>query len=324
MIEQKLLYPKYFLSYRELFPVPDIFHLPMDENGIAMWDYKGRMGHHKEYPPWVISFYALGMYNLYHDTLKEAYLKNFFKHADFIVKGFIRRENYGIWPVKLAWISPGYLCIPPFVSGMYQGLGISVMVRAWVLTEDGIYLDIAKDALLSFKVPVSNGGVLRIDKKGFWWYDEYACVRSANVLNGFLFALIGIYEYYDITKDPNALFLFNQGIKKVKHCLDKYDLNLLVFKWSRYDDKHLIYSGPKYHNWHIKQLRKLYEITKEKKYLAWATKWFKYQQKYSFFVNSKFFRGLWSYGYMLLLDKLYRCIYKIPKEPKLKSGLTLA
>ena len=310
----KLPYPKYFLSHRELFAKPDIFHIPTDKNGIAMWDYKGRLGLHKEYVPWVISFYALGMYNLYYDTQKEAYLKEFFRHADFSAKDFVRRGNYGIWPVKLHWISPGYVCIPPFVSGMYQGLGISVMVRAWKLTENKIYLDIAKDALSSFSVPVSKGGVLKVDEKGFWWYDEYACLKRNNVLNGFLFSLIGIHEYYDVTGDPNALFLFNQGTKTVDHYIDKYDLNLFIIRWSKYDDRLLIYSGPKYHNWHIGQLMKLYEITKKKKYLTKATKWFEYQQKYSFIVNSKFFRLIWGYFYRLTLNKLYRLMYKIPKK----------
>jgi len=139
--------------------------------------------------------------------------------------------------------------------------------------------------------------VLKVDREAFWWYDEYACARRANVLNGFLFALIGIYEYYDASKDPKALVLFSNGIKTVMHYIDKFDLNFLVFKWSKYDDKLNFYSGPKYHSWHVKQLIKLHEITRDKKFLNWAMRWSKYQQKYNSLANSKFFR---------LLMKLYR------------------
>ena len=307
---EKPSYPKYFLSHRELFSEPDIFHIQTDKNGIAMWDYKGRLGLHTEHVPWVISFYALGMYNLYYDTLEKSYLEKFFKHADFLVKNLVARRNFGVWLVQFPWIAPCYLCKKPWISGMYQGLGLSALARGWMISKNEKYLAAAQRALLSFEVPVSKGGVLKVDRKGFWWYDEYACTRRANVLNGFLFALIGIYEYYDVSKDPKALHLFNKGIKTVRNYIDKYDLNFLVFKWSKYDDKLLFYSGPKYHNWHVKQLLKLHEITRDKEFLIWAVRWFNYQQIYNSLVTSKLFRLL-LFHYNLTTSKLAQFAYKV-------------
>ena len=306
----KLPYPKYFLSHKELFPNPDIFNIQTDENGIAMWDYKGRCGLHREYVPWVISFYALGMYNLYYETLKKAYLEKFFKHADFLVRNLTERGIMGVWLVNFPWFAPCYLCKQPWISGMYQALGLNTMVRAWLISKNKKYLVTAQKTLLSFKVPVPEGGVLKVDKNGFWWYDEYACTKRANVLNGFIFALIGIYEYYDVFKDSEALILLNNGIKTLKHYINKYDLNFLVFKWSKYDDKLLFYSGTKYHNWHIKQLIKLYEITGDEEFLTWAVRWFKYQQKYNSLVNSKLFRLL-LFPYSLTTTKLAQIAYKV-------------
>jgi heparosan-N-sulfate-glucuronate 5-epimerase len=306
---EKLPYPKYFLSHRELFPEPDIFHIQTDKNGIAMWDYKGRLGLHTEYVPWVISSYALGMYNLHYDTLKKSYLEKFFKHVDFLVRNLTYRRNFGVWLVQFPWIAPCYLCKQPWISGMYQALGLSALARAWMISKNEKYLDTAQRALLSFEVPVFKGGVLKVDGKGFWWYDEYACTKRANVLNGFLFALIGIYEYYKVSKDPKALFLFNNGIKTARYYIGKYDLNFLVFKWSKYDDKLLFYSGPKYHNWHIKQLRKLHEITRDKKFLIWAIRWSEYQKKYNSLVHSKLFRLL-LFPYGRTTQKLAEVIYR--------------
>ncbi len=306
----KLPYPKYFLSHHELFPKPDIFHIQTDKNGIALWDYEGRLGLHTEYVPWVISFYALGMYNLYHDTSRKAYLEEFFKHADFLVANLTERGNCGGWLVRFPWIAPCCFCKPPWISGMYQGLGLSALARAWMISKNKEYLVTAQRALLSFEVPVSKGGVLNVDSKGFWWYDEYACTRRANVLNGFLFALIGLYEYYDASKDPKALVLFDNGTKTIKHYIDKYDLNFLVLKWSKYDDRLILYSGPKYHNWHVKQLIKLHEITRDKEFLTWAVRWSKYQQKYNSVVNSKFFRLLWLI-YRETTKKLAQVVYKV-------------
>jgi len=306
----KLPYPKYFLSHRELFSKPDIFHIPTDENGIALWDYKGRLGLHIEYVPWVVSFYALGMYNLYYDTYEKTYLEKFFKHADFLVENLTETENCEGWLVQFPWIAPCCFCKPPWISSMYQGLGLSTLARAWVISKNEKYLVTAQRALHSFEVPVYKGGVLKVDGKGFWWYDEYACARRPNVLNGFLFALIGIREYYDVSKDSKALVFFDNGIKTAMHYMDKYDLNLHVLKWSKYDDRLIFYSGPKYHNWHVKQLVKLHEITKDKEFLTWAIRWSEYQQKYNSFVRSKPFRLLW-FLYRETTKKLARVVYEV-------------
>jgi heparosan-N-sulfate-glucuronate 5-epimerase len=304
---QKRLYPKYFLSHDKIFP-DGVFNVPVDENGVATWDYKGHLGLHKEYNPTMIALYALSLYNLYHDTLKEIYMDKFFTNVDFLVKNFADRGIYGVWLYDFPWIAPGCFCKPPWGSSLAQGLGISVMVRAWMLAKDNEYLHTAKKALASFEVPVPSGGVLTIDKGGFWWYDEYACTKSANVLNGFLCALIGICELHDVTKDDKAKFLLNKGIETAKKFMKKFDLNLFAFKWSKYDDKLLLYSGPKYHSWHVKQLIKLYEITEDKEFLKWAVKWSRYQEKYSSIINAKWFRLLWR-SYVQTIRKLAQHVY---------------
>jgi len=307
-VKKQQLYPKYCLSPDELFP-SGIFNVPVDDDGVAMWDYKGRLGLHKEYNPTMIAFYALSMYNFYSDTLKETYLGKFFANADFLVKNLADRGIYGVWLYDFPWIAPSYVCKVPWVSCLAQGLGISVMVRAWMLTKNNDYLLTAKKALASFEVPVPKGGVLRIDENGFWWYDEYCCTKSANVLNGFLCALIGIHELYDITKDQQAKFLFGKGIETAKNFMERFELNLFIFKWSKYDDAFLLYSGTKYHNWHIKQLMNLYEITRNKFFFMYAIKWSEYQKKYNALINSKIFNFIWA-SYVRVLRRLYEFLNK--------------
>jgi hypothetical protein len=286
-----------------LFP-EGIFEVPVDDAGVAMWDYKGYLGLQKKYNPTMIAFYALSMYNLYYDTLDENYLDNFFTNTDFLVKTIVERGTHGVWLYDFPWISPGYVCKVPWVSSLAQGLGVSVMARAWALTKNNDYLLTAKKAVASFKVPVSKGGVLKIDKKGFWWYDEYCCQKSANVLNGFLYALIGLFELYDLTKIRQANLLFTKGIETIEHVMKRFDFNFFIFKWSKYDDAFLLYSGLKYHDWHIKQLMKLYEITGKKSFFMYAMKWSGYRKKYKSLVKSKLFSLIWA-SYVALIKKIY-------------------
>ncbi len=52
-----------------------------------------------------------------------------------------------------------------------------------------------------------------------------------HVLNGFIFALFGLYDFYKLTHSEVALDLFNEGIETLKANLKRYDLGY----WSRYD-----------------------------------------------------------------------------------------
>jgi hypothetical protein len=74
-------------------------------------------------------------------------------------------------------------------------------------------LDFANRFLNSFFVEVENGGVTYKTKNGYW-YEEYACKggKESRVLNGMMFALLGIHEYLKYTNDAKARFLFNKGV----------------------------------------------------------------------------------------------------------------
>jgi hypothetical protein len=53
----------------------------------------------------------------------------------------------------------------------------------------------------------------------------------AHILNGFIFALFGLYDYYRVTQDEHALELFNAGIETLRSKLHLYDTGRVT----RYD-----------------------------------------------------------------------------------------
>ncbi len=86
-------------------------------------------------------------------------------------------------------------------------------------------------------------------------------------LNGFIFALIGIHEYYRITKDDDALYLFNRGLDELKRHLDDYDTG----SYTVYD----LVGTPagKYHEVHVKQMLTMYNLTGDPIFLEYYEKW---------------------------------------------------
>ncbi len=67
-------------------------------------------------------------------------------------------------------------------------------------------------------------------------YDEYVNNQCTYVLNGNLFGLIGLHDYYEATGNLNALSAFNEGCKSIEVQVPYYD----YYGSTTYDLLHLL------------------------------------------------------------------------------------
>lgn len=274
----------YFIDdgFRKMRPESKTRRVAYDELGIPMVDYhdyvNGSLG--RQYNPAAVSLYALSDYNRFLETGKPKAERSFLNIADWLVKNLVDRGDFGVWYYDFKYASPGYVCDRPWVSGMAQGLGISVLVRAFALTGQGKYRKAAEKAAASFRVAVSDGGVRYTDSGGGVWYEEYACKKSARVLNGIVFALIGLHEMWEALGDQKAKELFDAGVKTLKEHMGEFELNLPFFKSSRYDNGLLVYAGDKYHYFHVEQMKWLHWATKDRLFGDYYERWVKYEEGY--------------------------------------------
>ncbi|MEM3678178.1 MAG: D-glucuronyl C5-epimerase family protein [Candidatus Bathyarchaeia archaeon] len=164
----------------------------------------------------------------------------------------------------------------PWRSSLAQGLGIQALTRAFRLTGDRGYLDLAGKALRAFQVPIEDGGVLAVDPRdGGYWYEEYASEGSPRhyILNGFTYSLLGVYEYYQATEDAAAHEVFLRGVEELKRHVSEYDTG----KWTYYDRVGNLASEG-YHRIHVDHMLKLYEITREGVFLETYKRWRNYRR----------------------------------------------
>lgn len=196
----------------------------------------------------------------------------FLNCADWLIDNMVWHDGYTILEYAFPW--PIYDLTPPWRSGMAHGQAIQVLVRAHKITNEQKYLESAKRLLRSFFVEVQNGGVTYKTESDGWWYEEYAGdgAKESRVLNGMLFALLGIQELHTYTGDLDAKYLFEQGILALKRDLPAYDKN----GYSYYD----ILGNPAgyYHKIHIQLLAQLYGITKEEILKAYHDRWQAYKE----------------------------------------------
>jgi hypothetical protein len=118
---------------------------------------------------------------------------------------------------------------PPWTSGLSQGTALQVFARAWSRFKEPALLTAAQQALGIFQTAPSTG--VQVKTPAGSEYAEYTYAPSDRILNGFLQAVVGIYDYTQITKDPLGLKLFEAGDAEARAETPHYDTGA----WSLYD-----------------------------------------------------------------------------------------
>lgn len=99
------------------------------------------------------------------------------------------------------------------------------------------------------------------------------------MLNGIIYGLIGVYQYYEATGDEFAFEIFEEGIEGLLVSLDLYDARY-TSRYSLADWKNEI-AKDNYHEGHVLQLLWLYHITKEEEFKKYAKIFFE-NDRYDF------------------------------------------
>lgn len=250
---------------------------PFDKNCIPLLDYRGEVG--RQYNPIAIAQYGLGHYNIYKKTKAKENFDIAKKQADWLVNHLEKnRKGVDMWMHHFDWEYRDVLKAP-WYSALAQGQGISLLVRLYEETKEEKYLRSADKAFISFEREVNDGGVIYTDRQGNIWPEETIVDPPTHILNGFMWALWGIYDYYLVSRKENAKIIFNKAIKTLEDNLNKYDTGY----WSLYEQsgtKLKMLASPFYHSLHVIQLKIMYELTGKDLFRDCAKRWEAYQENW--------------------------------------------
>jgi hypothetical protein len=114
---------------------------------------------------------------------------------------------------------------------MSSGTAIQALARASQesILNDKRYLKVARSALGVFRASPPLG--VRVRSGHGYHYLLYSFAPSMRVLNGFLQAITGLYDYAAIAHDPSARKLWKAGDRAARAELHRYDTG----RWSRYN-----------------------------------------------------------------------------------------
>jgi heparosan-N-sulfate-glucuronate 5-epimerase len=241
-----------------------------DAAGIPMLNYHGKIG--LQYNPIAIAQWGLGNYNLFCQSQNAERRKKFLAASDWL-RAHLEPNLLGswVWNHHFDWEYRSSLKAP-WCSALAQGQGISLLVRAYRETGAGAYLEAAERAFGSFLKPTSEGGVTFTDARGHLWFEEYLVSPPTHILNGFIWAAWGVYDYFLATQSNAARELFGKAVRTLRENLDGYDLGF----WSLYEQSGTLLpmiASPFYHRLHVVQLRVMYRLTGDDRFARFAGKW---------------------------------------------------
>lgn len=263
-------------EYYMLFAEKADYDALQDAAGIPMLDYRGKIG--PQYNPIAIAQWGLANFNRHafeHDKNAE---RRFLLAADWLRDNLETNSfRVPVWHHHFDWEYRNTLK-SPWYSGLAQGQGISLLLRAANASGNSDYLDTARAAFESFLNSLARGGVVFTDDNQDLWIEEYIVNPPTHILNGFIWALWGVYDYALVFPESPARDLFNRSVNTLKKNLVLYDTGF----WSLYEQ-----SGMKlpmiasffYHRLHIVQLRIMERLTGLQFFGETADRWEDYARE---------------------------------------------
>lgn len=170
-----------------------------------------------------------------------------------------------------------------WISGMYQGQAISLYLRYGQLFNcEAECIEKTKKMIKFYDVDFKNGGFKRIDDEGNLWFEEYTSPSPSFVLNGYIYSLFGVYDYWRVTNCNDAKHIIDECEKTLANSLHKYDCGY----WSIYDQLIKELATKYYHkNIHIPIMEIMYGLTQNELFNYYKKRW---EKQYNSKINHIF------------------------------------
>lgn len=277
-VNQRAVYSKlgeYYMTFADKAEYTGSF----DHRGVPLLDYHGSIG--KQYNPIAIAQYGLANLNVFYRTARKTSFQVALCQADWLIDNLtMNLHGVPVWnhlfdfeydpPLKAPWY-----------AGLAQGQGISLLARIFTITGDETYLHAALAASQALFVGVAEGGVMFYDQAKNPWIEEYIVDPPSHILNGFIWALWGVYDLWLVTGDKKFYTLFLSCAMTLERNLPRYDLGY----WTTYQlkkcDRFPMIASLFYHRLHCVQLHILAKMTTISLFEVYAKKWERYLTKWN-------------------------------------------
>jgi len=183
------------------------------------------------------------------------FLANFYPYV-------LNKDNFTIWQYPFKW---GEL-----EAGWYSGMANSAIALAFLAGYEVFgekkYEKLAKKAINAVVLPIQKGGcALVLDQDKYWSleyvWDEVNEKNAKFVLNGFLFSLLTIRIFAEITRNNQYLLLYTYGVNALKSLSPQFYYP--DGTWTYYMLNPKTIESPHYCIYNLILYKALYNLTKD-------------------------------------------------------------
>jgi hypothetical protein len=192
---------------------------PTDRQGIVMREIDGKRYYH----PLLLCYSAFRLINAYERTHTAGYLTWARRYAAKMLELAVASDGALFMPYRFDFLQSDVRA--PWFSGMAQGMTLTVFVRMYRLTHEPTYLATAHQLFRSFQRsgPTDRPWVSRVSNRNELWIEEYPIrSRPDRVLNGFMFAIYGLYEFWQLTRTPASRHYLEGALTTLKRHVMEY------------------------------------------------------------------------------------------------------
>lgn len=194
----------------------------------------------------------------------------------------------------------------PCLSALAQGNAISVLVRAYQLTQEEAFLQAARRAVRTFELDILDTGVSTPIGANGIFFEEVAIYPAAHVLKGHILALFGLYDYVALTHNSTIEMLIQRSITALHILLDAFDTGY----WTYSDLLHKRLASRSCHTLHVTLLEALARYSGCQHCRALAARWARYQARPECRLRYLITNHICTYWDKKLKPRLRRCIFR--------------
>ncbi len=270
------------------------------------------------YHPTTIAQYALANWNRYLATQNEAYRSTFLAQANWLTENEVRiGDDVGGWPISFPhWdvFNGG-----PWLSALAQGSGISVLTRAYQLTDEERYLEAMHRVTRTFELDILDGGVSTPISPDGIFFEEVAVYPASHSLSGFVWALFGLYDYIECTADSQVRTVIQCSHATMHRLLEEYDTGY----WAHADLLRRHLASPQHLALQTSLLEALAIVSSCEHCSEIASRWKGYQRHFGSYLHYSIAQSLAGCGQALL--RAFRKVFipRLPASPPLRVSIPI-
>jgi heparosan-N-sulfate-glucuronate 5-epimerase len=259
-----------YLDYARLPPFAAGASITLDRRGLPRVWYSARL--RAAYNPTTMAQFGLQQLSYFLAGRGARHLRAAERAAAWLVR---TQSESGAWLYGFRWrvIGARLSVVPPWPSAIAQGQAMSLLARMYGRTGRGSYLQAARAARRPLTTPVARGGLLA-RLRGRPWYEEYPTHPSSFVLNGFMFALLGLRDLHAVDPAPATRQLYERGIESLAASLPLFDAGgASLYHLARTRAGRAFVAPLRYQRLHVKLLAALATASRDPALARYRDRW---------------------------------------------------